>query len=316
MNEDFERARKALNFLEHHQLDPSAANFEFALRYVMDPASKLARDVDEQTYGGVRLTYDAMLGVVERHLLQDPGKALDQRERTIVRQAEELGTLSSEAHDLTEVLGREVGTIVSQSSAWPKGASDLVSRLSEAERELGEIRDEFLRLRTEIGIPGQQETNVELGDLTRTFDQDRAWQVLERLSQRSSTYVLMVFSVDDLPGINNRFGRSVGDNVLSAFAATLEQVFQEHEFIRWTGNEFIIVATDLPTVSAHLLAEDVLTAFCARRLKLRGTGEWIGPVTASAGIVVSQDDALRAVLARARANALLAAAQGGNRSEG
>jgi diguanylate cyclase len=152
--------------------------------------------------------------------------------------------------------------------------------------------------------------------LARAADQDRAWQVLERLAQRNSTYLLMVFSVDDLAGINNRFGRGVGDNVLSAFAATLQQAFPEQEVIRWTANEFIVIATDLPTMSARLLVEDVLIAFNARRLKLRGTGAWIGPVTASVGIVANQDDGLKAALARARANALLAAAQGGNRSEG
>jgi diguanylate cyclase len=316
MKASFERARDALIFLERHQLDPSAANYDFALYYVTNPASKLAREVNEQTVGGLRLTSDAMLKLAERHLPQGSGAALDRREQTVARQAEELGSLTSDAHDLTEALGRGVGEMVKQSDEWPKGTGDLLTRLSDAERELAELRNEFLVLRNAIGIPGQRRADTDGDALTNSLSRGEALQILERIANESSTYLLLMFSIDDLVGINNRYGRQVGDNVLNAFAATLQQTFPGEELIRWNGNEFIILATDLVKTSARLLIEDALAALKARRLKLRGTGEWIGTITASAGIAVSQGEEPEVVLERARENALSAAAQGGDRFQG
>lgn len=312
----FEQARKALDFLERHHLDPDAGNYDFALRYIKNPASELAREVNEQTYGGLRLTSDAMLKLVERHSLRSLSTALDERERTVARHADELGTLTSDAHDLTEALGRDVGTMVEQAEDWPKSTGDLVARLSGAERDLAELRNEFLTLRNEVSVSVQRRENSDRDELTQALNQSGARALFNRFAEHGRTYVMMMFSVDNLIGVNERFGRGVGDNVLNAFAATLRQVFPNEDLIRWTGNEFIIVATDLATAAARLLVEDALAALRARQLKLRGTGEWIGTVTASAGIVVRQGESPEAVVAHARANALSAAARGGNRSEG
>lgn len=312
----FQQARQALDFLEQHQLEPSAANYDFALRCITSPTSELARDVYEQTYRGAPLTSDDVRALLERHGAEDPSMALDRRERIVARQAEELGTLTSDAHDLTEALGRDVGTMVQRSDDWPTGTSDLIARLSEAERDLAELRADFLTLRNAIGVSGAQPADVGHDELTQALNQTGASRVLEPLVRSGRSYVLMMFVIDDLVGINKRFGRPVGDNVLNAFAATLREVFPGMELIRWTGNEFIVVATDLATMAARPLAEDALAALKARRLKLRGTGQWIGAVTASAGIVVSQGEAPEDLLARARVNAQAAAALGGDRIKG
>ena len=312
----FQQARDALGFLEHHHLEPSAANYAFALRCITLPAGELARAVYEQTYGGTRLTSADVSTLLERHCAEDPSLALDRRERIVARQAEELGTLTSDAHDLTEALGRDVGTIVKQSEDWPTGTGDLIARLSDAERDLAELRAEFLTLRNAIGVPGPQRVDVSHDELTQALNQTGASRVLASLIQNGRSYVLMMFVIDDLVGINHRFGRPVGDNVLNAFAATLREIFPDVELIRWTGNEFIIVTTDLATMAARPLAEDALAALKRRRLKLRGTGAWIGAVTASAGIVVSQGEAPEALLARARANAHAAASLGGDQIKG
>jgi diguanylate cyclase len=312
----FQRARDALDFLEHHQLEPSAANYDLALRYVASPASELARDIYQQTNGGARLTPDEVVALLERHCASPASSALDRREHIVARQAEELGALTSDAHDLTEALGRDVGAIVKQSDKWPTGTGDLIARLSEAERDLAELRNEFLTLRNAIGVPGAQRVDPGHDELTQALNQAGARRVLDPLARKGRSYVMMMFVIDDLIGINKRLGRPVGDNVLNAFAATLRETFPGVELIRWTGNEFVVVATDLAAMAARLLAEDALAALRDRRLKLRGTGEWIGTVTASAGLVVSQGEAPEDLLARARANALSAASLGGDQIKG
>lgn len=312
----FEQAREALAFLERHRLEPSASHFEFALRCIAAPTSALARDVYEATYRGAPLTAEDVLALEERHRVEGRGATIDRRERMVARQAEELETLTSDAHDLTEALGRDVGSFVKQSAAWPTGTADLIARLSEAERELADLRADFTALRNAIGASGSHRIDVSHDELTQALNRMGASRVLEPLVQTGRPYVLMAFVIDDLSGINNRFGRPVGDNVVNAFAATLRDVFPDVELIRWAGNEFVVVASDLATMAARARAEDALAALKARRLKLRGTGEWIGAVTASAGLVVSQGGQPEAALARARENAHEAAALGGDQVRG
>ena len=312
----FQRARSALDFLEHHQLEPSVTHYDLALRYITYPASDLARDIDERADGGARLTSSEILALLERHGVENRGAALDQREHLVARQAEELGNLTSDAHGLTATLGRDVGTIVKQSDDWPTSTSGLIARLADAERDLAELRDDFVTLRNAIGVPGAARADVGHDELTQALNQMGARRVLDPLARQGRTYVLMMFVIDDLIGINNRFGRPVGDNVLNAFAATLREGFPGVELIRWTGNEFVVVAADLALMAARALAEDALAALRERRLKLRGTGEWIGTVTASAGIVVGHGEAPEALLAQARMHALSAAALGGNQIKG
>lgn len=312
----FEQAHLALAFLEHHRLEPTAINYDLALSYVTNAAPDLAREIDEQIEGGLRLTYEAAAKLVDHYLLRNPNIIIGQRERTVALQTEELGTLTSGAHDLTSALERDVGTIVAQADEWPKATSDFVTRLSDAERELAELRSNVAKLQLQIGGADDLREHVDRDGLTHALNQRGAQEMLEKLTSDGRNYVVIMFSLDDLVELNERYGRSVGDNVLNALASTLRQVFQEQELIRWSGNEFVTVMKDTALTPARLLAEEALAILEARRLKLRGSGEWIGVVTASAGIEIGHSEMAAVVLERARGNMLSAAASGGNSVEG
>lgn len=312
----FDQGHSALAFLEHHRLEPTAINYDLALSYVTNSAPDLTREIEEQTEGGLRLTHEEAAKLVDRYLLRNPKVIIGQRERTVAQQTEELGALTSGAHDLTSALERDVGTVVVQAEEWPRATSDFVTRLSNAERELAELRGNVAKLQNHIGGASEQQGPVDRDGLTQALNQDGAQEVLEKLTGDGRHHAIIMFSLDDLVALNARFGRSVGDNVLNALASTLRQVFREQELIRWSGNEFVIVMNDTTLMPARLLAEEALAVLEARRLKLRGSGEWIGMVTASAGIVAGQGETTSVVLDRARTQMLSAATSGGNRVEG
>jgi diguanylate cyclase len=71
----------------------------------------------------------------------------------VTRQAEELGALTSDAQELTSALERDVGTIVARSDDSPQARGDFIARLSDAERDLAELRAEFAKLQSRIGQP-------------------------------------------------------------------------------------------------------------------------------------------------------------------
>lgn len=260
MKAAFDLARKALAFLEVHQLQPTVAHYAVALDIVTHPASPLARAVEEHTDGGLRLGAETVAALSKAHLpVADGGGSVDHREQAVARQTAALGSLTSDAQDLTHALSRDVGTMARAADDWPQ-ADGLVARLSDAERDLAELRHEFARLRADVAAGTLPPHDDDRDDLTQALNQHSARPLLEGYATGGRSYATMLFSVDDLIGINERFGRAVGDNVLNAFAATLRQTFPDEELIRWSGNEFIVVVGDVTLGAARERAEDALTA--------------------------------------------------------
>jgi len=303
----FDLAREALAFLERHRLDPSPANQDLATRYVADPQSALARDIDDHTDGGLRLTADTATMLIDRYCREMP-RDVAWRERQVARQADELDSLAADAHDLTLTLGADIGAA---GGRVPVDPDAIVARLAQAERELADLRGELARLRDAITGGAPRVAGHERDGLTAALDQAGGERLFREVALSGRSYVMILFGIDGLVGINARYGRSVGNNVLSAFVATLRESFPDEELIRWSGNEFIVVLRDVALTMARALAEEALDAFHARRLKLRGSGDVIGPLTASAGIVVGKGDETTASIEQARANLAAGAAAGG-----
>lgn len=307
-------AREALDFLEQHHLEPTVTHYEIALICQVAPDCDLARAVAELVDGGLRLT----AGDIDRLTRQYPARAdRSDRGRVVEAQANQLGTLTSDAHDLTSTLGNDVGTMIAGSQHWPQETGAFIARLAITERDLADLRAEFAKLHRQIAAgqtpDGGSDDNRDA--MTDALSQQGAGLLLSRLRDEDQQYVLILFSIDELVSLNQRFGRLVGDNILNAFASTLRKVFPEHELIRWTGNEFVIVMVNTPLGAARVAAQDAIVAMAARRLKLRGSGDDIGTVTASAGLVAAQGAASDEVLGQARARLKIAAETGGNRFE-
>jgi len=303
----FDLAREALAFLERHRLDPSPAHQDLASRYVANPHSALARDIDDHTDGGLRLTADTATMLIDLYCRDGPPE-VTWRERNVAMQADELGSLAADAHDLTRTLGADIGAA---GGRVPVDQDAIVARLAQAERELADLRGELARLRDAITGGAPRVAGHERDGLTAALDQAGGERLFREFALSGRSYVMILFGIDGLVGINARYGRSVGNNVLSAFAATLRESFPDEELIRWSGNEFIVVLRDVALTMARALAEEALDAFHARRLKLRGSGDVIGPLTASAGIVVGKGDETTASIEQARANLAAGAAAGG-----
>lgn len=68
--------------------------------------------------------------------------------------------------------------------------------------------------------------------------------------------VLIAADVDDLKGINDRFGHAVGDQALVAAAGILKQTYREADIVaRLGGDEFTVFPLEASTDSARMLVE-------------------------------------------------------------
>jgi diguanylate cyclase len=311
----FEQARRSLTFLEHHQLEPSAVYYEMALAYITGSLPDLVKDIDERTDGGIRLARDEADEIVQDFLGKNRA-VLDKREKEVAQQTRQLGDLTSEVQEVTSGLERDVANTVKGATGWPAATSEFLSRLAEAERELAELRSNVAKLQARIDIKADDGPDQGRDTLTQALNRDGAHDLLRNLTSDGRSYIIIMFGLDNLADLNAKHDRSVGDNILSALASTLRDSFQDQELIRWAGNQFVVVLRDTPLLHARVMAEEALSAMSQRRLRLRGSGEWIGVVTASAGLVVGHREITTDVLELARANLVSASEAGGNRVKG
>jgi len=311
----FCRAREALDFLEAHQLEPSPILYELALTYVGGTSPDLAHEIDEQTEGGYRLSGTEADALATRFLAKsDPG--LDRREKAVARQTRHLGFLASEAHAMASCLERDVATAVSQARERPEAASEIVTRLAEAERELAELRDNIAKLQARVDRARDGRCDVSGDALSHSLDRDEVDELVHSLTNDGRRYVLIMFGLDDQAEYASKYSASVCENILNSLGNTLRQTFEGHCVLRWSDSHFIIILKDTAVMAARALAEEALYAMSQRRLRLRDSGEPVGMVTASAGIVVGQSEQITDILEQAGANLASAVESGGNRVSG
>jgi diguanylate cyclase len=311
----FEQARKSIAFLEHNQIEPTVVYYEMALAYITGAIPDLVKDIETRTDGGIRLAGSEADTIVQDFLGKNRA-ALDKREKEVAQQTRQRGDLTSEVQQVTSGVERDVANTVSEAAGWPAATSEFLSRLADAERELAELRSNVAKLQERIDNKADGGWDEGRDTLTQALNRDGAHDLLRKLTSDGRSYIIIMFALDNLADLNAKHDRSVGDNILSALASTLRDFFQEQELIRWAGNQFIVVLRETPLMHARVMAEEALLAMSQRRLKLRGTGEWIGVVTASAGIVVGHREITTDVLELARANLVSASEAGGNRVKG
>jgi diguanylate cyclase (GGDEF)-like protein len=143
----------------------------------------------------------------------------------------------------------------------------------------------------------------------RAGEQAIAREVARSLrTERPLSFAL--FDVDHFKRVNDTHGHAMGDVVLREVARYLLAFLRRGDTaVRWGGEEFLVILTDVSIDGAQSFAERVRKA-----IELLRVGE-IGPITISAGtaeMVPGEDP--EGALARADANLYIAKAQGRNRT--
>ncbi|HWP67989.1 MAG TPA: sensor domain-containing diguanylate cyclase [Rectinemataceae bacterium] len=81
-----------------------------------------------------------------------------------------------------------------------------------------------------------------------------AEQELKHAHRTKTDLVLLFFDMDKLKAINDTFGHAEGDEALKAAAAALRSTFRASDIIaRWGGDEFAVLALDVPKGSISVL---------------------------------------------------------------
>ena len=95
--------------------------------------------------------------------------------------------------------------------------------------------------------------------------------------------------IDRLKSFNDRYGHSVGDQMLWALARMMEAVVGRDVVVaRFGGDEFLVVAEKLDATQSLKLAEVIRAG--AAGVVVEHNGEQLGPLTLTLGVACFPDD--------------------------
>lgn len=133
-----------------------------------------------------------------------------------------------------------------------------------------------------------------------------------RCARNERPLILALLDLDHFKHINDNHGHAMGDQVLRAFAATIQATLRSTDVLaRWGGEEFVLMLYDTDPASAAPLLERVRLAVQA--LETRAP-ERVLRATVSIGLAIGEPgEAVEHVLERADEALYLAKAHGRNR---
>lgn len=131
--------------------------------------------------------------------------------------------------------------------------------LQKANEELAKISvtDELTGLKNRRFITNNLKNDIDLIlRRQRTVKQNNMPQ-----EQNESDLVFFLLDIDDFKQVNDKYGHSAGDAVLMQIKPILSAVFRETDyFVRWGGEEFLVIARFSDRSNASYLAEKLRRA--------------------------------------------------------
>ena len=142
---------------------------------------------------------------------------------------------------------------------------------------------------TERAVREKLLREVQLDPLTRIYNKTASREMVDAFLEKATQgmHVLYVIDIDDFKTINDTFGHTVGDMVISDIAALIREQFTEEAIVgRVGGDEFIVFMKDTSVKEAEKKAEQMCRNV---RKTLSGDGAVIH-VTMSVGMAVTGKD--------------------------
>ncbi|MFU8839881.1 MAG: diguanylate cyclase domain-containing protein [Nitriliruptoraceae bacterium] len=107
---------------------------------------------------------------------------------------------------------------------------------------------------------------------------------LSRVGSRAPDLAVVLFDLDGLHRINERYGRSVGDAAIQAFAEVVRTHVRGTDLlVRYDGDQWLLVVPSLPMAGAEARVDEILAAWARTRLPAPADHE---ELAASAGVGV------------------------------
>jgi len=120
-----------------------------------------------------------------------------------------------------------------------------------------------LRVEEEKHVPRRtSEVSSTIDGLTGQYSRQHIFleiqRELERSSRHKSPLTGMLIDLDDFKKINDKYGHSMGDRLIKAFALVIKQSIRKIDVLgRYAGDEFIVILPETPLDPSKIVAERV-----------------------------------------------------------
>jgi diguanylate cyclase (GGDEF)-like protein len=167
--------------------------------------------------------------------------------------------------------------------------------------EIDDLRTEVGRLKARLA---ETEDLADRDALTPLLNRRALIRELGRIRTFAQRYgspaSLVYFDLDDLKGVNDRFGHAAGDAVLKAVAERLVANVRESDLVgRMGGDEFAVILVQADQATAEAKAASLSRAIERDPLQF---GDWTAPIHVSFGVrEITQDLDPEAIVAAADA---------------
>jgi diguanylate cyclase (GGDEF)-like protein/PAS domain S-box-containing protein len=99
-------------------------------------------------------------------------------------------------------------------------------------------------------------TDILTGAYNRTVFDEIIAREMERVKRYNKSLSVIMFDIDHFKKVNDTFGHNVGDSVLKKIAHIVKKTIRKVDyFIRWGGEEFLIISGETNQEQAYVLAE-------------------------------------------------------------
>jgi diguanylate cyclase (GGDEF)-like protein len=146
-----------------------------------------------------------------------------------------------------------------------KGFNDeIVTMIGPITRLLGQIisarRDREARLKAELQLRQLATTDPLTGIANRRQLEIYFPPLLSRGRRYGESLTLMIFDIDHFKQVNDNFGHHAGDQLLTDLVGLVQQQIRDVDlFVRWGGDEFLILMPKTTRDEAKMVAERIRT---------------------------------------------------------
>jgi diguanylate cyclase (GGDEF)-like protein len=135
--------------------------------------------------------------------------------------------------------------------------------------------------------------------LTQVYNRNKIKEVLNTLYARykrdGAIFGLLIFDIDLFKKVNDKYGHSIGDDVLVDFCNTLKGQLREIDILgRLGGEEFILVVEKIEQENIYFLAEKI-----RKNIEAHKFAKGITVTTSIGASIINSQDSIESLIARA-----------------
>jgi diguanylate cyclase (GGDEF)-like protein len=204
----------------------------------------------------------------------------------IPKDGDEIDLLGKHIYHMSENLKGYEKSLLETNANLEKANTHLEESVLERTRQLEEARDKLLIVNEELELDKKRfqllaTTDSLTGVRNRGAIMNLIDDEIKRFPNYNKPFCIVLFDIDDFKKVNDKYGHTVGDEVLIEITKLVQAAIGDTDCIgRYGGEEFLIFLPNTPLETAKIVVENIL-------LKLRATplSSKLLPIRISGGLI-------------------------------